>query len=142
MGLFDKLKGMISSPPAGPKETPFLDEYEDVRETRGGSMSKIYHGRHKQTKVIRVIKKVTPSTPEAVKKLLHEIEVCFSLDHPNIVKYLAFEKREKGYYILMELVEGSNLRDFLVDQVTVRGAKPPYVPYHMFTEMLDRKSVV
>lgn len=135
MGLFDKLKGMFSSPPAGPKETPFLDEYEDVREIRGGSMSKIYRGRHKQTKQIRIIKKVTPSTPEATKKLTHELEVCFSLDHPNIVKYLAFEKREKGWYILMELIEGSNLRDFLVDQVTVRGAKAPFFPYHQFTEV-------
>lgn len=138
MGLFDKLKGMMGPAQTGPKETPFLDEYEDMKEMAGGSMSKIYRARHKQSKQVRVVKRVTPSTPEATKKLLHELEVCFSLDHPNIVKYLAFEKREKAYYILLEMIEGTNLRTFLVDAVTVKNAAAPYFTYRFFTDLFHQ----
>ncbi len=138
MGLFDKLKGMISSSSTGAKETPFLDDCEDMKELAGGSMSKIYRAHHKPTKTIRIVKRVTPSTPEAVKKLQTELEICLALEHPNMVRYLAYEKRDKSYCILMELIEGSSLRDFLLDQVTVRGAKAPFVPYHFFTEVFHQ----
>lgn len=138
MGLFDKLRGMISSSSTGPRETPFLDDCEDMKELGGGSMSKVYRARHKPSKEIRIVKRVTPSTPEGVKKLLSELEICLGLDHPNIVRYLGYEKRDKTFCIMMELIEGRSLRDFLLDQVTVHNAKPPFVPYYFFTEVFHQ----
>lgn len=138
MGLFDKVKGMLSPFSSWPKETPFLDECEDMKELAGGSMSKIYRAHHKPTKEIRIVKRVTPSTPEAIKKLQSELEICLALDHPNVVRYLAYEKRDGAYCILMEMIEGTSLRDFLLDQVTVKGAQAPFVPYHFFTEVFHQ----
>jgi hypothetical protein len=41
-----------------------------------------------------------------------EFEMGSTLDHPNIVRYVAYDEDEQGAYICMNFVEGNNLEEF------------------------------
>ncbi|MBI2923011.1 MAG: serine/threonine protein kinase [Planctomycetes bacterium] len=128
MGFFDKfLGGGGSSGSTGklPKETPFFREYEHVQDMLAGAMSSIAKVRHFTSKRLHVIKKVNPQTPEAKRKLQRELEVSFQMQHENVIRFIAWEKRGNETWILMEYVDGPSLRGFLRDQLVLRQAKPP-----------------
>lgn len=42
-----------------------------------------------------------------------EFEMGSTLDHPNIVRYVAFDEDEQGVYIRMNFVDGCNLEEFV-----------------------------
>ena len=53
--------------------------------------------------------------PQLLHQFMREGKMGMSLRHPNVVEILAVNRdvRSKQYYIVMEFVEGGNLRDFL-----------------------------
>src|SRR5262249_40157353 len=53
------------------------------------------------------------SDPEAISRFHKEAEAGMKLVHPNIVQILDFGEEDKRHYMIMEYVEGTNLRDLL-----------------------------
>jgi len=49
--------------------------------------------------------------------LIGEVDICKDLDHPNIIRfYTAFlDKERKSAYIVLELVEGINLAEYIIN---------------------------
>jgi serine/threonine protein kinase len=51
-----------------------------------------------------------------LEKIISEVNIWKDLDHPNIVKYYtSFMEREKNVYIVMELVEGVSLSEYVMN---------------------------
>src|SRR5690242_5856658 len=62
---------------------------------------------------IKVLRQRFVSDPEAVRRFNQEAEAGMKLKHPNIVQILDFGEEDKRHFMIMEYVEGSNLRDLL-----------------------------
>lgn len=81
-----------------------------------GTFARVYRGRREaggQPVAVKVLRRRFTSDPESVKRFLHEAEAGMKLNHPNIVKIYEYGEQDKNYFMIMEYVEGSNLRDFL-----------------------------
>jgi eukaryotic-like serine/threonine-protein kinase len=89
-----------------------------------GTFARVYRGRRthgNQSVAIKVLRHRFVSDPGAVARFNQEAESGLRLVHPNIVRIYEYGETDKRYYMIMEFVEGSNLRDFL----RIRGRLTP-----------------
>ncbi|WP_435005753.1 protein kinase domain-containing protein [Tundrisphaera lichenicola] len=89
-----------------------------------GTFARVYRGRKmpgNQSVAIKVLRNRFVSDAGAVSRFNQEAESGLRLVHPNIVRIYEYGEADKRYYMIMEFVEGSNLRDFL----RIRGRLTP-----------------
>lgn len=105
----------------GQQKNPLRD-YILKEEIGHGGMSKIYHAKHKYLPHEFAVKILLPQFAEKREKLENllkdkqvEGEIACSLRHPNIIRTHDYGKDSKGYYFIMEYVDGYNL-DELIEQ--------------------------
>jgi serine/threonine protein kinase len=110
-----------ASTPAPTTESPPLPDYigpykiETLLEK--GGMNLIYLGTHPETHELTTIKVLLPkfhSNQDVVQRFLTEAEIIAMSDHPNIVKLYGHGEWEGGLYIAMEFVQGTSLRQALL----------------------------
>jgi tRNA A-37 threonylcarbamoyl transferase component Bud32 len=94
-----------------------------------GTFARVYRGEHITTKVplaIKVLRQRFAAIPEAVERFHKEAEAGMRLRHPNIVQVIDVGQQENRHYMIMEYVEGMNLRDFmkLRTRITTEKALP------------------
>src|SRR3712207_572869 len=81
-----------------------------------GTFARVYRGRRldgDQSVAIKVLRQRFVSDPAAVSRFNKEAEAGMKLVHPNIVQTYDFGEQDRKHYMIMEYVEGSNLREFL-----------------------------
>jgi eukaryotic-like serine/threonine-protein kinase len=81
-----------------------------------GGMATIYRGRdmHMDRVVaIKVLREVYSTDPKFVIRFQREAKAASALQHPNIVQVFDYGQSDGNYYIVMELVEGTDLRRYL-----------------------------
>ena len=81
-----------------------------------GTFARVYRGRKmpgNQSVAIKVLRRRFTTDEHAVARFGQEAEAGMKLIHPNIVRIYDYGEQDKNYYMTMEYVEGSNLRDFL-----------------------------
>jgi serine/threonine protein kinase len=81
-----------------------------------GTFARVYRGMKSESGepfAVKVLRKRFANDPEAVARFNKEAQEGMRLRHPNIVQIIDFGNVERQYYMLMEYVEGSNLRDLL-----------------------------
>uniref|UniRef100_A0A7C4U6P9 Serine/threonine protein kinase n=1 Tax=candidate division WOR-3 bacterium TaxID=2052148 RepID=A0A7C4U6P9_UNCW3 len=79
-----------------------------------GGMSTIYKGKYNDVDV--VIKKLHSHLAEDkifLKRFKKEAEILGKLRHPNIIRFISFERIEDDYFLILEFVEGKSLDDIL-----------------------------
>ena len=90
-------------------------KYEVIAKIREGGMGAIYKVRHRLLNELRVIKVMRPEVAQSAdqrKRFLREAQTATRLRHPNIVAfYDFFVDEEDTAYMVMEYIEGVNLRD-------------------------------
>jgi tRNA A-37 threonylcarbamoyl transferase component Bud32/CheY-like chemotaxis protein len=89
-----------------------------------GTFARVYRGRKidgNQSVAIKVLRQRFVADPAAVARFNQEAESGLRLVHPNIVRIYEYGDQDKRYFMIMEFVEGSNLRDFL----RIRGRLTP-----------------
>ncbi len=89
-----------------------------------GTFARVYRGRKisgNQSVAIKVLRNRFVSDAAAVSRFNQEAESGLRLVHPNIVRIYEYGEHDKKFYMIMEFVEGSNLRDFL----RIRGRLSP-----------------
>jgi serine/threonine protein kinase len=96
----------------------FLGGYRILYRIASGSFGRVYRADdpHTGTVVaIKVLRRKWSDDPHNVELFEREGKVGMSLRHPNIVEILAVKQDpvSRQYFIVMEFVEGGNLRDFL-----------------------------
>jgi len=89
-----------------------------------GTFARVYRGRKihgNQSVAIKVLRQRFVADAGAIARFNQEAESGLRLVHPNIVQIYEYGENEKRYFMVMEFVEGSNLRDFL----KIRGRLTP-----------------
>lgn len=86
--------------------------YEATSDLTGGKMAvKIFY--------------FTSGSEGSINRLLNEIKIMCSLNHPNIVHYFHSERTETGVHLFMELCDAS------LTDVAMRGREPNQPPLHL-----------
>jgi eukaryotic-like serine/threonine-protein kinase len=92
-------------------------KYEVIAKIREGGMGAIYKARHRLLNELRVIKVMRPEVAQSAdqrKRFLREAQTATRLRHPNIVAfYDFFVDEEDTAYMVMEYIDGINLRDMI-----------------------------
>ena len=100
--------------------TKFSNDYLKESKLGSGNFGEVIKVTQKSTSMKRAVKiidksKINKKDHEA---LLREIEVLKNMDHPNIVKIYEFYQDSKKLYIVMELCQGKELFEYLVEEET------------------------
>ncbi len=94
-----------------------MGERYQLQESIGrGGMATIYRGRDLQMDrvvAIKVLREVYNINPKFVQRFQLEAKAASALTHPNIVQVYDYGQTEGKYYIVMELVEGTDLGHYL-----------------------------
>lgn len=116
---------------------PLEGKYEVLGKIREGGMGAIYMVRHRLLNEPRVIKVMRPDvaqSEEQRKRFLREAQTATRLKHTNIVSFYDFLADDDGTaYIVMEYIEGINLRDMLKSC----GALPPTLALYLGRQCLS-----
>lgn len=81
-----------------------------------GGMATIYRGqdmRMDRVVAIKVLREVYSTDPKFVTRFQREAKAASSLQHPNIVQVYDYGQTDGNYFIVMELIEGTDLRRYL-----------------------------
>lgn len=92
------------------------NRYEVVEIIGVGGMATVYEGKDlllNRMVAIKVLKSEFNADEEFVKKFKQESQAAAKLSHPNIVNVYDVGFSDDVYYIIMELVKGSSLKEFL-----------------------------
>ena len=86
--MAEKKKDIAMADLVNEKKSKITSDYEFIKEIGSGAFSKVYKARHKTTKAVRCVKKLSKKdlTEDEKAKLLEEVVILKNLDHPNIVK--------------------------------------------------------
>ncbi|MEG0181261.1 MAG: Stk1 family PASTA domain-containing Ser/Thr kinase, partial [Peptostreptococcaceae bacterium] len=103
-------------------ETVLGNRYEIIKKIGDGGMAFVYEARDKllnRTVAIKVLRPEFVDDDEFLTKFKREAEAVASLSHPNIVNVYDVGEDGKVHYIVMELIEGQNLKDIIKNEGTL-----------------------
>jgi serine/threonine protein kinase len=89
-----------------------VGNYELVAKIAEGGMGAIYRGRDRdsgQTVAIKIMPPHMAANPVLLKRFEQEFKAASRLDHPNIVRAIAYGDNGSSPYLVMEFVEGESL---------------------------------
>ncbi len=81
-----------------------------------GGMATIYRARDLQMDrdvAVKVLREAYSTDPKFVERFQREARAASALKHPNIVQVYDYGQTDGNYYIVMELIEGTDLRSYL-----------------------------
>jgi CheY-like chemotaxis protein len=96
----------------------FLHGYRILYKIASGSFGRVFRAedpRDGRVVAIKILRRRWSEDPKHIAQFLREGKVGLTLKHPNIVEVLTISQDEASgqYYIIMEFVEGGNLREIL-----------------------------
>ncbi len=92
------------------------DRYQLQDPIGRGGMATIYRARDLRMErivAIKVLREVYSTDAKFVRRFQVEAKAASTLQHPNIVQVYDYGQADGNYYIVMELVEGTDLRRYL-----------------------------
>ena len=106
--------GAPAQPPRAPEEiAPHFPQLEILECLGRGGMGVVYRARQKSLDRFVALKLLAPERvgdPAFAGRFAHEAKALAALNHPNIVTIHDFGQAGGFYYLLMEFVDGVNLR--------------------------------
>ena len=102
----------------------FYGDYKVLYLVGAGTFARVYRATHRVTNelfAVKVLRKSKAEMPGEAELFHREGELGMKLKHPNIVAIHEVASAGKSHYIVMDFVEGHNLRDFF----KVRGKFDP-----------------
>lgn len=100
----------------GEKSGYFYGDFKVLYMVAGGSFARVYRAAHKETGIVRalkVLRKRYSDDPAQTEHFIREGKMGLTLRHPNIVPIFDVCSKGRTHYLVMEFVEGRNLREFL-----------------------------
>lgn len=94
----------------------FFGQFKVLFHIAEGTFARVYRGLHSgsgQAVAIKVLRRRFTVDPAAVSRFAQEAEAGMRLVHPNIVRIYEYGEVDRNHYMVMEYVEGSNLKNFL-----------------------------
>ena len=92
------------------RRLPELEQFELIGQ---GGMGVVYKARHRKLErpvAVKVLYTASSDDASFAERFAREARTMAQLDHPNVVRVHDFGHREDLYYLIMELVDGVNLR--------------------------------
>ena len=92
------------------------DRYEMQEPIGRGGMATIYRAvdlRMGRVVAAKILREVYSTDPKFVTRFQREARAASALQHPNIVQVFDYGQSGENYYIVMEFVDGSDLRRYL-----------------------------
>ncbi|HEX9057551.1 MAG TPA: protein kinase [Ktedonobacterales bacterium] len=92
------------------------DRYELQEPIGRGGMATIYRAvdlRMGRSVAVKILREVYSSDPKFVTRFQREARAASLLQHPNIVQVFDYGQSGESYYIVMEFVDGTDLRKYL-----------------------------
>lgn len=92
------------------------DRYELVRPIGGGGMADVYLAQDiilDREVAVKVLKPQFSEDEEFIRRFRREAQAATSLSHPNVVNIYDVGEEDKLYYIVMEYVQGSTLKNYI-----------------------------
>jgi serine/threonine-protein kinase len=111
--------------------------YRIEQELGKGGMGSVYLATNKNIDQKVAIKALNENLADSVvirKKFRDEAQLLCSLDHPNIVKFLNFVENDDGVFLIMDLIDGITLEEFINDK---NGLIVENRAYEMFDQILS-----
>lgn len=102
----------------------FYGEAKALFHLAEGTFARVYRGEHVtsgQPLAIKVLRQRFAQIPDAVHRFHKEAEAGMRLRHPNIVQIMDVGHQDNRHYMIMEYVEGMNLREFLKLRTRMKG---------------------
>jgi len=92
-----------------------IDDFFEVNQTElgAGGSAKIFTARGRITHEQRAVKRIHKRNPADYQRLMNEVAVMKSLDHPNITRLFETFEDERHLYLVLELCEGGDVLDRL-----------------------------
>jgi beta-lactam-binding protein with PASTA domain len=113
------------------------DRYRLIARLAGGGMGEVYRGHDlllDRPVAVKILQPSLASDPELVERFKGEARAAARLSHPGIVAVYDWGAEDKlTYYMVMEYVSGSDLRDLLV----ARGSLLPAQAAEITVSMCD-----
>lgn len=122
--------------PADTIEKTKIGNYEVIKLLGKGGFGSVWEARTKDGQPI-AIKVLNPDVLEnerAVRKFFHEAIILSRLDHPNICRFIDFFPYEENYAIVMDFVQGTELKTILENQ---KGPLPFDTALRIASQTLD-----
>ncbi|MCC6214318.1 MAG: serine/threonine protein kinase [Polyangiaceae bacterium] len=126
----------------GPEGKQRLDRYELVAEIASGGMATVFLARLSGMGGFQrfvAIKRLHPhlaGEQEFVDMFLDEARLAAQIHHPNVVPILEVGASDRGYYIVMEYIEGDTLARLLARAATVGGRVPASIGVRVLVDTL------
>jgi calcium-dependent protein kinase len=97
----------------GENEGSIFAEYELVGAPIGkGEFGEVRKAIHRKTKITRAVKVIYKQhDPKEEEKLINEVNILRSLDHPNIMEVLEFYQDDDYFFIVSDFYDGGELYD-------------------------------
>ncbi|CAB5126110.1 hypothetical protein D3OALGB2SA_3299 [Olavius algarvensis associated proteobacterium Delta 3] len=113
-----------------------LGDYEIISSLGKGGFGSVWKAKASDdtTVAIKVLNPQVLDNQKVVKKFFHEAMILAKLDHPGITKLLEFFPDEDNYAIVMEYVEGVELKRVLQQQA---GLLPFDIAFKIAKQTLD-----
>jgi beta-lactam-binding protein with PASTA domain/class 3 adenylate cyclase/tRNA A-37 threonylcarbamoyl transferase component Bud32 len=112
-------------PPSNAAHMSFDERYDLKELIGGGGMAEVYLARDRELDrdvAIKRLRQQYAHDEEVVERFEREAKIAASLSHPNIVQvYDRGETEDGSYYIVIEHVQGGNLKDRILE----KGPLPP-----------------
>lgn len=92
------------------------NRYEILEQLGGGGMALVWKGKDtflNRLVTIKVLRPEYASDEDFVRRFRREAQAVASLSHPNIVSIYDVGHENDAYYLVMEYVEGENLKDLI-----------------------------
>lgn len=102
------------------------DKYEILEQIGQGGMAKVYRARDMRLDrfvAVKVLKPEFTDNDQFLKKFLREAQADAKLAHPNIVNVYDVGAYNGIYYIVMEYVDGSTLKNYIVANKKITPAE-------------------
>lgn len=119
-----------------------IDRYELVAEIASGGMATVFLARLSGVGGFQrfvAIKRLHPhlaAESEFVDMFLDEARLAAGIHHPNVVPILEVGASERGYYLVMEYVEGDTLARLLARAATQGNRLPPAIATRIVLDTL------
>jgi tRNA A-37 threonylcarbamoyl transferase component Bud32 len=119
-----------------------IDRYELVAEIAAGGMATVYLARLSGVGGFQrfvAIKRLHPhlaNEREFVEMFLDEARLAAGIHHPNVVPIMEVGASERGYYIVMEYIEGDTLARLLARAASSAERLPPDISLRVVIDML------
>ena len=103
-------------------DTILGNRYQIIRKIGDGGMAFVYEAKDKllnRTVAVKVLRPEFVDDEEFLNKFKREAEAVASLSHPNIVNVYDVGEDGKVHYIVMEYIDGQNLKDIIKNEGTL-----------------------